>query len=75
MGLDNGIMVKRIDDKEIVLPRFARAWYNETLLSKEVEICYWRKCHGIRDSIVTLLRAEKMVMDIMNYNLMILNIL
>lgn len=46
MGLDNGIRLRRKDDKEVETP------FGE-------ELCYWRKCWGLRNAIVAKLHLNK----------------
>lgn len=43
MGLDNGIEIKKIKDNII--------------FNLDNEICYWRKCWGLRDDIIEYLRT------------------
>lgn len=49
MGLDNGIRInKKYRGEELNLP-----WFVE--IDEFQDICYWRKCWGIRDDIVRIL--------------------
>ena len=52
MGLDNAIMVKvNILNRDIKVPKCFNheEWYGPG----KYEVCYWRKCWGIRDKIIT----------------------
>lgn len=52
MGLDNGIMLKvNILNKNIKVPKCFNheEWYEPG----EYEVCYWRKCWGVRNKIIT----------------------
>ena len=46
MGLDNGVIVRGV--KRTDLPRFMRYAYDKDY-HDGVEICYWRKCWGLRN--------------------------
>ena len=48
MGLDNGIRIENI--KKSQLPRFLHYPF-KAFDDNDVEICYWRKCWNIRESI------------------------
>lgn len=50
MGLDNGIMLEINSTKKIKIPKcfVHEQWFDQG----EYEICYWRKCWGIRNSII-----------------------
>ena len=57
MGLDNGIVLKYRGD--VNPPSYVRIEkYDEFESNVEWEVCYWRKCHGIRDDIIGLLGGE-----------------
>lgn len=61
MGLDNGIMLKiesgkLPDDFPGTLDDFNIAWLKD---HKELEVCYWRKCWGIRGAIMEVLHMNK----------------
>ena len=47
MGLDNGVIVRGVTRKD--LPRFLRYPTSEDYSDKYVEVCYWRKCWGLRN--------------------------
>lgn len=52
MGLDNAIMLKvNIFNRNIKVPKCFNheEWYG----LGEYEVCYWRKCWGVRDKIIT----------------------
>lgn len=53
MGLDNGIEIKNYKEMGIVYPSFivASADFPE-------EICYWRKCWGIRNAIMAIIHGD-----------------
>lgn len=55
MGLDNGIRIK-INKIEGKLPWFVEL--EPSFNGKEIEVCYWRKCWGIRDEILKLCHFE-----------------
>ena len=49
MGLDNGIAIRKENlNSSIIL--------NESFIPLDYEVCYWRKCWGIRDDIIHYLR-------------------
>ena len=49
MGLDNGISFRNELDIPFDLPDFVR-------LDDDGDICYWRKCWGIRDEILDIIK-------------------
>lgn len=49
MGLDNGIILRDINPKELVVNKLINL---DNLEDTSAEICYWRKCWGIRNAIV-----------------------
>ena len=55
MGLDNGIVLKMnsVDAKKAGCP-FLDCNYDDN----EVDICYWRKCYGLRDLIFEELKLD-----------------
>lgn len=58
MGLDNGIIVKT----KINYPKFV----DVTHINNTDEICYWRKCWGIRNSIMALFPERTKTQSIFN---------
>lgn len=50
MGLDNGIILKK---NSTVLPFWLKRQF-EYEPSENLEICYWRKCWGIRNTILLM---------------------
>lgn len=53
MGLDNGITIKKTNKTErIGLDRFYNLEYDG---SDSLEVCYWRKCWGLRNDIINYL--------------------
>lgn len=50
MGLDNGIILRDINPKELVVNKLINL--DNLLEDTSIEICYWRKCWGIRNAIV-----------------------
>ena len=48
MGLDNGVVVKHIKRED--LPIIIRSGVTE--YGDEVEVCYWRKCWGLRNAFI-----------------------
>lgn len=52
MGLDSGITIRKINEKDI--PDFIKY----TKYSEEIEIAYWRKCWNIRNKILDVLNPE-----------------
>ena len=48
MGLDNGVLVKNVTRKD--LPKLMRFPSDCDYIKGEVEICYWRKCWGLRNA-------------------------
>lgn len=74
MGLDNGIMLKlNIIDKRIKVPKcfIHESWYKPG----EYEICYWRKCWGVRNKIITEVFNEKTYSDKYEFEVMPDNVL
>ena len=57
MGLDN-IRIKNVKLEDLKVPWFVKlddCPYSE---QQEVEVCYWRKCWGIRDIFISKLHYE-----------------
>ena len=54
LGLDNGIVIKGIKREQ--LPSFIKLPWSEDY-KDEIELCYWRKCWGIRDVIMDILHG------------------
>ena len=54
MGLDNGIVLRRKDNQEFELPLSCCNKYENS-----IELCYWRKCYGIRNRIIDKLHLPK----------------
>ena len=50
MGLDNGIIIKA--NKEIKAPFWVKLDFFNNLNRTRAEVCYWRKCWGIRNLII-----------------------
>lgn len=50
MGLDNGVIIKGVTRND--LPRFMRYPDKKDYVKGEVEICYWRKCWGLRNTFI-----------------------
>ena len=63
MGLDNGITIyKKNLNSSIIL--------NESFIPLDCEICYWRKCWGIRDDIIDYLHnTHKIQEELYEYEL------
>ena len=62
MGLDNGIVMKKIKKENVLkFPAFVKyeMWDNMQHNAEfvDVEIAYWRKCWGIRDVIMDILHG------------------
>lgn len=70
MGLDNGIVLRYKGDVEAPSYVSIERFYNEND-EVEWEICYWRKCNGLRNDIVRMLGGEN---DDGEYDLSILKI-
>lgn len=49
MGLDNGIILRDVNSKELVVNKLINL---DNLEDTSTEICYWRKCWRIRNAIV-----------------------
>lgn len=68
MGLDNGIYVKS-NSRAIardILPIGIEYPFEEDWRAGQVHICYWRKCWGLRDSIITYFHGrsnESIILD------------
>lgn len=58
MGLDNGIVLKlRKKEGELYIPSYTKIdTYSEE--DNELEVCYWRKCQGIRAGVLEILGGE-----------------
>lgn len=64
MGLDNGIILRDVNPKELIVNKLVTL---DNLGDTSVEICYWRKCWGIRNAIVKKLHfndGEESKLDI-----------
>lgn len=55
MGLDNGIILRDVNPKELIVNKLFNL---DNLGNTSVEICYWRKCWGIRNAIVEKLHLN-----------------
>lgn len=55
MGLDNGIILRDVNSKELVVNKL---FHLDDLGDTSIEICYWRKCWGIRNAIVEKLHLN-----------------
>ena len=53
MGLDNGIVLRRKDNQEFELPLSCCNKYENS-----IELCYWRKCYGIRNAILRVVDTQ-----------------
>jgi hypothetical protein len=58
MGLDNGIYLQDIKREQIKFPWFVSLPFDNDFENR-LEICYWRKCWGIRSKIRTILRMKE----------------
>ena len=58
IGLDNGVEVKRNEHTNNIpeLKRFEYSWDKE--YEYDFSICYWRKCWGLRNDVLWLLRKR-----------------
>lgn len=56
MGLDNGVIVRGVKRKD--LPRFMRYPYEEDY-HEGVEVCYWRKCWGLRTNFLNKISPSR----------------
>lgn len=54
MGLDNGIILNCSDKYNTQVLNYI---FHTEPSNKVKEICYWRKCHGLRNDIVAYLKA------------------
>ena len=63
MGLDNGITIyKKNLNSSIIL--------NESFIPLDYEVCYWRKCWGIRNDIISYLHnTHEIQEDLYEYEL------
>ena len=52
MGLDNGIIMKKVNQKLLKdIPKELKyTVYHNTDGTNDIELCYWRKCWNIRDA-------------------------
>ena len=68
MGLDNGIYVKS-NSRAItrdMLPIGIEYPFREDWRAGQIHICYWRKCWGLRDNIITYFHGrsnESIILD------------
>lgn len=70
MGLENGIIIKKNVMTNLAgLNDYFSDGIDEDGKNTELEVCYWRKCWGIRNDFVDYLRTERNVDidDIENY--------
>ena len=59
MGLDNGIVIKRIAREQIeLIPPYIECDTTEYNNEIRIEIAYWRKCWGIRSEIINILHMN-----------------
>lgn len=64
MGLDNGIYWKPRNDKEKNVDFPDYVVFNYDSLENEYEVCYWRKCLGVRGRIFDIIdNATKVEVD------------
>ena len=54
MGLDNGIVVRNAKNKYKGIKDF----WGDIDAGNDIEVAYWRKCWGIRDSIIKELKVN-----------------
>lgn len=55
MGLDNGIILRDVNPKDLTINKLVNL---DNLGDTSVEICYWRKCWGIRNAIIEKLHLN-----------------
>lgn len=55
MGLDNGIILRDVNPKDLTINKLINL---DNLGDTSVEICYWRKCWGIRNAIIEKLHLN-----------------
>ena len=55
IGLDNGIVIRGVTRED--LPKLVRYPNEKDYINGEVEVCYWRKCWGLRNEIMQHLCA------------------
>lgn len=59
MGLDNGIVIKKITKEQIeLIPSYIETDITEYNDEIRIEIVYWRKCWGIRNEIINILHMD-----------------
>ena len=59
IGLDNGIVIKRIAREQIgLIPPYIECDTAEYDNEIRIEIAYWRKCWGIRNEIINILHMN-----------------
>lgn len=56
MGLDNGIIIKKEKRQELDIPSIVKI--SDSFTDGDIELCYWRKCWGIRDCILDILKIN-----------------
>lgn len=68
MGLDNEIKIRKTNlNSSIIL--------NESFIPLDYEVCYWRKCWGIRDDIIHYLhKTHKIKEDLYEYELTLVDL-
>lgn len=59
MGLDNGIVIKKIAREQIgLIPPYIEGDTTEYNNEIRIEVAYWRKCWGIRNEIINILHMN-----------------
>ena len=59
MGLDNGIVIKKITKEQMeLIPSYIETDITEYNDEIRIEIAYWRKCWGIRNEIINILHMD-----------------
>ena len=64
MGLDNGIIARKVNKKDI--PTFVKDGYAD-YKDDVMEIAYWRKCWGIREAMANVGHPENL--DILDFKI------
>jgi hypothetical protein len=62
MGLDNGIVLQGVKRENIKVPWFVSFPF-ATDFEHRLDVCYWRKCWGIRERIRNLLHMDNKVYE------------
>lgn len=69
MGLDNGIVLLIKKDKKLDFLGTPTSIGSDNKYPSKYEVCYWRKCWGIRDAIISVLDPKGLNSNNDEYNI------